>query len=196
MQWTPRQEEIIEAATELIGEKGVQGLTTKRLADKMGFSQPALYRHFKGKTEILRSVLLFFKHQLGARLQNIAGSDGLGLQRIEAMMRFQFSHFSKFPAVVMVIFSETSFQHDGVLSKVVAEIIDRKRKAVVAIILEGQQDGSVRVDIEAGQLATLVMGSMRLTVLEWKLSNFSFDLEDRGAALIGSIELLLTPNKN
>jgi hypothetical protein len=45
----------------LIGDKGIQNLIIKNLALEMGFPDPALHLHFKGKTEILQSVLVYYK---------------------------------------------------------------------------------------------------------------------------------------
>ena len=53
MEFTNRQIEIIEAAKKLIGEKGIQNITTKNLAKEMAFTEAALYRHFKNKNEYL-----------------------------------------------------------------------------------------------------------------------------------------------
>ena len=58
MIFTKRQIEVIDASKDLIGEKGVQNLTIKNLAKKMSFTEPALYRHFKDKTQILTGLLL------------------------------------------------------------------------------------------------------------------------------------------
>ena len=64
MTFTKRQIEIIDASKDLIGEKGVQNLTIKNLAKKMSFSEPALYRHFKDKTQILKGLLLFHREAI------------------------------------------------------------------------------------------------------------------------------------
>ena len=55
MKFTRRQIEIINAATQLIGDTGINNVTTKNLAEEMGFSEPALDRHFISKTEIRTS---------------------------------------------------------------------------------------------------------------------------------------------
>lgn len=191
MELSKRQIEIIEAATELIGEKGLQNLTTKNLASKIGFSEPALYRHFKSKTEILQSVLTFYKDLLKKGLVNIIHSDLTGLEKIKGMMDFQFSHFTKNPAVIMVIFAETSFQYDNILSKSVSEIMTQKRNMVSKIVQVGQQEGSIRDDLDADQLTTMIMGSMRFTVLRWRLADFGFDLLKEGKTLWKTIEILI-----
>jgi hypothetical protein len=114
-----------------------------------------------------------------------------GLEKVNRMIAFQFNHFTKFPAVIMVIFAETSFQYDSVLSKVVAQIMSQKQKMVSSILATGQNEGSIRNDIAPDQLTTMVMGSMRFTVLRWRLSNFEFNLVDEGKTLCKTIELLL-----
>jgi len=194
MEFSKRQIEIIEAATELIGEKGIQNLTTKNLASKIGFSEPALYRHFKSKTEILQSLLTFYKDLLRKGLVNIIHSDLTGLEKVKEMMGFQFAHFTKNPAVIMVIFAETSFQYDNILSKSVSEIMTQKRNMVSKIVQAGQQEGNIRKDIEASQLASMIMGSMRFTVLGWRLSNFNSDLKKEGETLWNTIDLLIKTN--
>ena len=54
---TKRQEEITKEAIKLISEKGIQGLTIKNLSKRIGISEPAIYRHFEGKTDILLKLL-------------------------------------------------------------------------------------------------------------------------------------------
>ncbi|MFT6503763.1 MAG: AcrR family transcriptional regulator [Crocinitomicaceae bacterium] len=194
MDLSKRQIEIIEAATRLIGNGGVQSLTTKSLAAEMGFSEPALYRHFSDKNEILKSVLIYYKEILREGLVNIVRSELTGKEKIKAMIDFQFKHFVKFPAVIMVIFSETSFQHNSQLSEVVSGILLQKRKVVSSIIASGQEEGSFRDDISPDQLASVVMGSMRFTILRWRLSNFDFDLVKEGNELCKTIDLLMEKN--
>jgi len=193
MKFTSRQKDIINAATELIGERGVQRLTTKSLAARIGFSEPALYRHFKDKNEILRSILLHFKGEMGAGLQSIVHSDLPGIEKLKEIISFQFDFFVKFPAVIMVIFSETSFQDNKSLSKTVKTILDEKRLMVYEIIKSGQKAGNIRKDLDYTQIANIIMGSMRVTVLNWRLSDYSFDLQKEAEKLISTIEKILQP---
>ena len=63
-QFTDRQIEIMEAATNRISKYGIQNLTIKTLAEDIGLSEPALYRHFKSKNEILLCLLEYFKTEM------------------------------------------------------------------------------------------------------------------------------------
>jgi len=193
MKFTPRQKDIINAATELIGERGVQRLTTKSLAEKIGFSEPALYRHFRDKNEILRSILLHFKDEMGTGIKSIIHSDFTGIEKLKEIISYQFDFFVRFPAVIMVIFSETSFQDNKKLSKTVKTILDDKRTIVYNIVKSGQEEGTIRSDLDYRQIANIIMGSMRVTVLNWRLSNYNFDLKKESEKLVSTIEKILTP---
>lgn len=183
MEYTARQIEIINAATELINEGGIQQLTTKSLAEKMGFSEPAIYRHFKNKTDILSSVLNYFGMGLKTKMTELIQSEERGIEKLKQIINFQFEHFSNHPAIVMVIFAETSFQYEEKLSKAVHNILTNKKERVVRIIEQGQKDGSIRSDVDPNQLASVFMGSMRFTILQWRLNNYSNDLKREGELL-------------
>jgi AcrR family transcriptional regulator len=192
MDYTNRQIEIIQAATSLIDSGGIQQLTTKALAEKMNFSEPAIYRHFKNKTEILSSMLNYYGHGLKSRIDGLLTAEELGASKLKQIIEFQFDHFSKHPAIVMVIFAETSFQYEEKLSNAVHNILKNKKQRVESIIQQGQTDGSIRTDIKANQIATIFMGSMRFTILQWRLNNYNTDLNNEGELLWKTIETLIS----
>jgi TetR/AcrR family tetracycline transcriptional repressor len=50
---------VVRAALELLNEVGLDGLTTRRLADSLGVQGPALYWHFKNKQELIDEMSRF-----------------------------------------------------------------------------------------------------------------------------------------
>lgn len=192
MEYTARQIEIINAATELINEGGIQQLTTKALAEKMNFSEPAIYRHFKNKTEILSSILNYYSQVLKSKIDELSNTQEVGINKLKQVIDFQFAHFSKHPAIVMVIFAETSFQYEEELSDAVRNIMINKKTRVENIIRLGQEDGSIRSDVEPEQLASIFMGSMRFTILLWRLNNHKADLKKEGELLWGAMKTLVS----
>jgi AcrR family transcriptional regulator len=54
-----RRQQILDAARAVAGADGWGAVTSRRLADAIGYTQPVLYAHFPGgKTEIMRTVAL------------------------------------------------------------------------------------------------------------------------------------------
>ena len=53
-----RRDEILAAAVKLFHERGYHGTGMDDIGAEAGISGPAIYRHFKGKEEILEILLL------------------------------------------------------------------------------------------------------------------------------------------
>jgi len=54
---TERQEEILDRTLELVRESGLAGLTIRRIAERVGFTEAAVYRHFPSKRALLAGLI-------------------------------------------------------------------------------------------------------------------------------------------
>jgi AcrR family transcriptional regulator len=52
------RERISAATQELYLEKGLDGVSMRKVAERVGVSAPALYRHFKNKDELLNEIVV------------------------------------------------------------------------------------------------------------------------------------------
>ena len=73
-----RRQQILDAARGIAEADGWTAVTSRRLADAIGYTQPVLYGHFPGgKTEIMRTVALAGFAELAAAMQaTISGKTG------------------------------------------------------------------------------------------------------------------------
>jgi len=188
---TARQKEITEVALELISEKGIQGLTIKNLAQKIGITEPAIYRHYDSKIDILIAVLELFKHNTEQLFEKELNNDSKAIDKIEHLFTKHFTTFSATPSLVSVIFSEEIFRNEPVLINKISEVIDKNDKILNTILVNGQKTGEIRTDIEAKYLSTIIIGTLRLFVKKWQFSAFSYNLPKEGKKLIDSIKLLI-----
>jgi AcrR family transcriptional regulator len=65
-----RRQVIVSAARELAEAEGWESVTTRRLADRIEYSQPVLYSHFEGKDAIVSAVALEGFGELATILHN------------------------------------------------------------------------------------------------------------------------------
>jgi AcrR family transcriptional regulator len=189
---TERQKEILDAALDLISQKGIQGLTIKNLSGKIGISEPAIYRHYENKTELLLTILGLFKDSSGKIFEDELQKDLGSIQQIEHLFSRHFSKFSENPTLVSVIFSEEIFRSEPALIEKIAEVINRNSQILRKIIVRGQERGEIRKDLDAGHISIIIMGALRLFVKQWQFSGYSFNLEKDGQKLIDAIKLLIT----
>lgn len=187
-EFTDRQIEIMEAATNRISKFGIQNLTIKTLAQDIGLSEPALYRHFKSKNEILYSLLEYFKIEMKIRIQSIPIKEtATEADKLRAIFNSQLQTFVNKPAIVSVIFAESIFHYEENLSNKVSEIMDMMQNYVKNNIKQGQESGQYNKLMGASTLTTILIGGIRMTVLKWKLSGHKSDLINDGKAVLDGI---------
>jgi AcrR family transcriptional regulator len=75
-----REKLIIKAARELAESEGWEAVTTRRLAERVEYSQPVLYSHFKGKDAIMTAVAVEGFEEMGRELRaaRMAAKDAAG----------------------------------------------------------------------------------------------------------------------
>lgn len=190
---TARQIEIAETALDLISERGIQGMTIKNLSKKIGISEPAIYRHYENKIEILIAILDIFKEKMATIFEQELLTNGSALEKIEELFMQHFESFSRNPSLVSVIFSEEIFRNEPTLISKIYEVIEKNAAILRSIIEQGQTKNEIRDDIAANYLVIVVMGSLRLFIKQWQFNNYTFDLKAKGKALVDAMVRLLQP---
>lgn len=188
MDFTERQIEIMIAATVRIDRHGIQELTIKNLSADLGLSEAALYRHFKSKNDIMLGLLTYFILEMKERITAIvSNSNHTPTEQLKAIFASQLNTFINKPAIVSVIFAEGIFQFNKELSDKVSTMMELMQAHLSAIIKKGQEQGFYRELIGASTIATIIMGSMRMTVLKWKLSGHKSNLIQDGNTVLGGL---------
>ena len=188
---TKRQSEIIESALEIIYTNGIQGFTMKNLAKKIGISEPAIYRHFESKIEILLSILKNFK-ELAEMLSGLMETyEGTAIEKIRFIFTKLIEIFTETPSMLSVIFSEEIFKNEEILKAKIFEILNIHTQTIEDILLKGQEEKNVRTDIDKKSLTLIAMGSFRLLVKKWDIKNNDSDLKIEGEKLITVINKII-----
>lgn len=186
-----RQLEIIEAAGEILTESGLAGLTTKNLAAKMGFAESALYRHFKSKEEVIVTMLQYLAADMDKRLTACVTKLDDPVEKLKAVFNNQFDFFQKHPHFLVAVFSEGLLEESKQINAAIMQIMATKRKHLLPIIKQGQLEGVFETSAPAEDLLHIIMGSFRLHMLQWRMTDFSFDVKQKGNRLMTSILTLI-----
>ena len=188
---TERQTQIIESSMELIANKGIQGFTIKNLSQKIGISEPAIYRHFENKTDILIHILDNFKEMGEMMTLILVDNNDTVIEKIEFMFSKMLDIFTDQPAIISVIFSEEIFKNEDILKHKIIEIQNIHQSNIEKIITKGQADGNIKKNIDKNSLALIFMGSLRLLVKRWDLNGRNCNLKEEGKKLIQTLKELL-----
>lgn len=187
---TGRQQQIVEAALAIITDQGLEALTIKNIAARVGFSDAAVYRHFRNKAQILSTIIDLFAGSSARLLEEINACDCSSLDKVKLFFLDRCRVFSADRVLATVMFAENLFQNDPALAAKMHQVLGSHRHLLLKTIRAGQRQNAVR-DLPAEHLFTLVMGSLRLLVLQWRAGAYGFDLLRAGEKLWQTLESLI-----
>jgi AcrR family transcriptional regulator len=153
---TVRKREIAEAALKIMARYGYHGTSVARIARAVGISNSALYQHFHN----LEEVLVAATELLGDRAHEwiVTPSGATALERLDKIAE---SHL-QWSAGELESFVRPVFAFVGVTEKARLEPsaprgLLRSYELLLPIVEEGQREGSIRSDVEPGDLAWAVL---------------------------------------
>ncbi|MFF4777899.1 TetR/AcrR family transcriptional regulator [Microtetraspora fusca] len=106
-----RERLIVATARELAEQQGWDAVTTRRLAERIEYSQPVLYSHFRGKREIIGAVALEGATEMAAALRAATSAADGPRTRVTALARAYLEFAARNPAVY-----DAMFELDGGLA--------------------------------------------------------------------------------
>ncbi|MBQ1011885.1 TetR/AcrR family transcriptional regulator [Micromonospora sp. M51] len=99
-----RHQLIITAARELAETEGWEAVTTRRLADRVEYSQPVLYSHFNGKDAIVSAVALDGFGELATHLRRARQAAPGPAHALRAVCRAYLDFATERPALYQAMF--------------------------------------------------------------------------------------------
>lgn len=156
-----RRAAIASAARALIVEKGVEGLRTRDIAERVGINVATLHYHVPTKEALIElvaeSLQLFFRGQSIARPR-------AHLSAVEKM-DFEFVDFREVVferPEIMLVFSELMerARRDERIAEAILPIKKKWRQMLVDLLSEGVTEGAYRPDLDPDAFATVLMSTM------------------------------------
>ena len=169
-----RKAEIFNAILKILSEKGTSSFSTTEIAKIVGFSQPALYRHFKNKNELI----LFFIEELKHKLEKIIEKANSGkdfFDKLEKLYEAHFDFVEKTKVIPRFVFSDEIFDKNS------TEKMEKFKKVCFNYYMREienifKNNGIKKVNSEV--CAKLLMGSFLSYSLKWLLSGMNYSLKD------------------
>jgi AcrR family transcriptional regulator len=174
-----RREQIIQAALSLVGSQGLRRLSVASLARRVGLVPSALYRHFKGKDEVIDAVLQHIRDSLQ---QNVAVSRGETTDALERLRRLLMRHLALVrdnSALPRIVFSEEVYLGRPDRRARMFAGIQKYLDEVAAFVRQGQADGQIRPEVDSRAVATLFLGLIQPGAILWHMSDGAFDVTRR-----------------
>lgn len=157
---TPRQKEIIDRTIELVRVGGLGGLTTRKIAERVGFTEAALFRHYPTKQSLLLALMDRLEDLLVAPIARIAADDTVGAaERLEQMVRHHTTVVRRFNSLPIILLAEASVSGDEALVGRMRSIFERYLSHLEEVVRAGQASGEIIGGIQPDCVAMLLLGA-------------------------------------
>ena len=153
-----RKKEIVDAVLKIIGERGLSSLSTKTIAEEVGVTTGALFRHFASQEEILREVTRFAILQIEETFPDESISP---LERINLLAKNRIILLNSCNGLAWLLKSEQAFltlPKDSVES--LRSMMKQSKRFLLKSLKDGINEGSIRNDIDPEILIVIIMGAI------------------------------------
>jgi AcrR family transcriptional regulator len=150
-----RRQEIVHTVLALVGEIGVEAITTQSIAERMGLTQGAVFRHFPNKEAIWSAVLDSVERQLEAVYQPLPGASPLA--EVRRVFETYLIMFQSHPAVPKLFFSDTFHHAHPVLHARLQDMVRGCESRLAHWLGEAAATGHIRADISGTTAAAFLL---------------------------------------
>ena len=165
-----RQREIVAAVLLLARECGPDAITTQAIADRIGVTQGALFRHFPDKAAIWLAVFAWVRESLGAVLEAALRKGASPLARIEQAFLGHVDFVATNPGVPRVLFHELQYPGDSPVRSEVRAMVSGYRAALARLFAEAKAAGELPARLDAATATLLFIGAIQGLVVQSSLA--------------------------
>ena len=148
-----RRAQIIHSALDIIADHGMAGATTARIAADVGISEPALYRHFENKQQILLAALDEASVRLVEHTMTAGLSEKDGVLRLRMMSAAFYDFVMSHPSEVRVLFEAVSLTRDEDMRLALRDKVTALLSVVELVLQDGVDQGAFRADLDVSLAA-------------------------------------------
>ncbi len=172
-----RKETILTAAMQLIVENGLSELTMSNVARRMEFSEPAMYRHFRNKQDLIicliKRISSRFEEVFNTFDQNEA-PEVFFPKYFEAQLRY----LEQVRGVTILFLSESVYNREAATRNELQTMFRNQTGRVAAYIELAQARGQIRQEVDPAAAALVYMGTIQAITTRFLLSSETVDIFD------------------
>lgn len=139
-----RKEQIVNATLSLIAEDGLSNATINKIAHNVGISEPAIYRHFKNRKEILLATL----DNISIQLISLYNPEGDAAERLRVTGKSFYNFVMNHPDSSKVLFEFVCASPSEGLRKNVQEKMLLIISLARGLLDEGVKTGVLKKDFD------------------------------------------------
>lgn len=161
-----RRVATVEAVVSLSAEQNPADITTTAIAERMGLTQGALFRHFPTKDAILEATMSWVSERLLARVDKAAENAISPAAALEAMFMAHVDFVAKHPGVPRMLFGELQRPGETLPKRMVQTLLQRYGERLHGLLEAGKTQGELDAALDVEAAAVLFIGTIQGLVMQ------------------------------
>lgn len=164
-----RRAVTVAAVVDLAARQNPSDITTAAIAERMGLTQGALFRHFPTKDDILKSVMIWVGERMLAWVDRATKDENSPIASLEAIFKAHIDFVSRHPGVPRMLFGELQRPEDTLPKRAVRQLVGNYFKRLQRLLeagkAMGELDAGLDVNAAAGQFIGMIQGLVMQSLL-------------------------------
>jgi len=161
-----RRAATVQAVVNLAAEQNPAEITTTAIADRMGLTQGALFRHFPNKDAILEATMSWVSERLLARVDKAAEGAAAPAAALEAMFMAHIDFVARHPGVPRMLFGELQRPGETLPKRMVQTLIRQYEQRLRRLMEVGKAQGELSAGLNVDAAAVLFIGTIQGLVMQ------------------------------
>lgn len=153
-----RQEQIKKAVLDIIADEGLQNISTRNLARRIGLTEGAIFRHFPTKRDIIKGIMDDVANDLIGSLRNIVLKPEKAEEKLFKYLCQNVKYLKENRGITMLLFSEAAHLGDRELKEKLNQILYEQKQLIIKMVKEGISEGVWDKTVNADDIAVIYMG--------------------------------------
>jgi AcrR family transcriptional regulator len=164
-----RKAEIINAVLHLADRFGIRGITTKKIADEVGFVEGAIYKHIKSKDEAFSIILDISETVLKNKFREIEKKSLKPDKALKEWFDYAIDYLTDFPGIYRILFSDELYIENKSIFFKFKYILIYLQEQFEKMIREGKRQKIFREDINPEITAINYLSTINVSFILWNI---------------------------
>jgi TetR/AcrR family fatty acid metabolism transcriptional regulator len=174
-QESDKKKKILISAIKIIGDKGYQNSTIAEIAKDAGIGDATIYEYFKNKEDVLLSIPVEITKELIPQINDhMMGIKG-AFNKLRKFIWWWLNYIEKNPGYGSIVLLELKTSKTYV-SNEAYQAARNFYKIVLDIIREGQEEGSIKKEINIFLARSICVGAIEHIIIRWLLKDKKYSL--------------------
>jgi len=164
-----RQAEIIAVTRDLIFNEGFSNFTVRTVANRIGISEAAIYRHFKSKEDLLLGLLDSLFIPWREALESLLQENVAARIKLRRLVEIHLHHLVIRQLNPILFFSEAIRPENCQLFEKLSSSLGFLQNTAAAIVRQGIAGREFKPETDVDSAVACIVGLIQTTVIKWTL---------------------------